>query len=154
MFPTPTRLLGIRTTGSIVVSAALLAVALLLPAPRLSAAAGTSRRPPVPAIADQESDEPNTPGGDVSWPVARKEVQPQYTEAAKREKIQGEVQLSAVVGVDGKVSRVRVTKSLDAKFGLDQAAVDAASKWTFKPAEKNGKAVPVRIEMVMDFRLN
>jgi TonB family protein len=155
MFPTPIRLLGIRTTVSIAASAALLAVALLLPAPRLSAAAGVSRAAPRLATAAQESEEPAIPSraSGVSWPVAVKEVAPQYTEAAKREKVEGEVQLSAVVGVDGKVTKVRVTKSLDTKFGLDQAAVDAASKWTFKPSEKNGKPVPVRIEMMLDFKL-
>lgn len=81
------------------------------------------------------------------------QVNPEYTRAAREAQIVGEVRLAAVVETDGSVGRIRVTKSLDAKYGLDQAAIDATSRWKFEPAKKDGKPVPVRIELVLKFRL-
>jgi TonB family protein len=68
-------------------------------------------------------------------------------------KIQGVVRLEAVVEPDGTLTRIKVTKSLDQEHGLDQAAIDAASLWEFSPSTKDGKPVPVLIEMEMEFRL-
>jgi TonB family protein len=48
---------------------------------------------------------------------------------------------------------VNVTKSLDTQYGLDQAAMDAARRWTFKPGTKGGKAVPVQVDLMMRFTL-
>ena len=67
------------------------------------------------------------PGSGVSWPKPIKQVDPQYTDAAKQAGIQGIVRLKAVVEADGSVDRIAVTKSLDTKYGLDQAAIAAAS---------------------------
>jgi outer membrane biosynthesis protein TonB len=36
---------------------------------------------------------------------------------------------------------------------LDQAAVDAAKQWEFRPAMLNGEAVPVLIQLEMNFTL-
>ena len=81
------------------------------------------------------------------------ETKPVYTQAAKDAKIQGDVQLLVVVTADGDVGDVSVSKSLDATYGLDQAAVDAARLWKFKPGTKGGKAVPVQVELQMRFTL-
>jgi protein TonB len=94
------------------------------------------------------------PGNGVSWPTAIREQQPQYTSEAMRAKIQGEVQLAAVVAPNGTVTDVKVTKSLDRVYGLDEAAVAAAKLWLFSPCKKDNKAVPCAIEMVLDFRLH
>lgn len=94
------------------------------------------------------------PGNGVSWPSAIREAQPQYTSEAMRAKIQGAVHLSAVVAPNGVVTDVKVTKSLDRVYGLDNAAIDAAKKWLFSPCRKDNKPVPCAIEMVLDFRLH
>ena len=77
---------------------------------------------------------------------------PRYTEEARQANIQGEVHLEAVVDSTGHVDQILVTKSLDP--GLDQAAIDAASQWVFKPATRNGTPVAVAVEMVLAFRLH
>ena len=59
----------------------------------------------------------------------------------------------AVVDVDGSVTQVRVTRSLDNTFGLDQAAIDAARQWKFEPGTLKGKPVPVLITLLLEFRL-
>jgi TonB family protein len=82
-----------------------------------------------------------------------REVKPKYTKAAMDAKIQGAVWLEAVVLEDGTVGAVRVTKSLDTEHGLDVEAVNAMKQWTFKPGTKDGKAVPVQIDVEMTFRL-
>jgi protein TonB len=89
----------------------------------------------------------------VTLPSVVSEVKPVYTQAAKDAKIQGEVQMAVVVNADGAVGDVNVTKSLDTQYGLDQAAVDAARRWTFKPGTKGGKAVPVQVDLMMRFTL-
>jgi protein TonB len=93
------------------------------------------------------------PGHGVSVPTLIKEVKPNYTPEAKAAKIAGTVFMSAVVLQDGTVGDVRVTRSLDAKFGLDTEAVKAAKQWTFKPGMKDGKPVAVLVTIEMAFTL-
>jgi len=88
------------------------------------------------------------------FPVALRQVHPQYTSDAMRAKIQGDVELQIVVLADGTVDRVRVTKSLDKVFGLDEAAVRAAKEWKFKAATLNDIPVPVAINLNLTFRLH
>ena len=77
-----------------------------------------------------------------------------YTPAAMQAKIQGDVELSAVVRADGTVGDVTVTQSLDTTYGLDDAAVEAARQWTFTPGTKDGQAVDVEVHMNMRFTLS
>jgi TonB family protein len=89
----------------------------------------------------------------VTLPTVVSEVKPVYTQAAKDARIQGDVEIRTVVKADGTVGDVTVTKSLDKQYGLDQAAVDATRQWKFKPGTKDGKAVPVQVDMQMRFTL-
>ena len=92
------------------------------------------------------------PGNGVSLPVLVREFKPQYTPAAMRAGVQGVVVLECVVGIDGTVTDVRVTRSLDT--GLDQEAIKAAKRWLFKPGTKDGQPVPVRITLELAFTLS
>lgn len=95
------------------------------------------------------------PGNGVSWPEVRREEKPKYTSDAMRAKIQGQVELEIVVLENGTVGEVRVTKSLDRTYGLDIAAMEAAKKWVFLPGkDKDGKPVPTRVGLVLEFRLH
>ena len=67
--------------------------------------------------------------------------------------IQGSVMLETVVLADGSVGDVRVVKSLDSEFGLDQQAVDAMKLWTFKPGTRDGEPVRVAVQVEMTFTL-
>ena len=95
---------------------------------------------------------PETPG--LKAPVLKHTVYPRYTSDAMRAKLQGVVEVQAVVMPDGSVSRARVTTSLDKAFGLDEQAVIAAKQWTFEPGELNGKSVPVAVSLKLEFRLH
>jgi protein TonB len=89
----------------------------------------------------------------LTMPAVVKEVKPSYTDAAKRERIQGSVTLEVVVLKDGTVGEVVVTRSLDQTYGLDEQAVNAARQWRFKPGKKDGQPVPVRVELEFTFTL-
>lgn len=93
-----------------------------------------------------------TPG--LVMPKATWEEKPRYTAEAMRQKIQGIVEIQAVVGPDGKVARARVAKSLDAQYGLDDEALTAARLWRFEPGTLNGTAVPVLMTLKLEFRLH
>jgi len=93
------------------------------------------------------------PGSGVTLPVVVREVKPRYTQAAMKAKIEGTVWVSCVVNRDGDVTDVKVTKSLDAEYGLDQEAVNSAAQWKFKPGQKDGKPVAVRITIELTFTL-
>jgi TonB family protein len=66
-------------------------------------------------------------------------------------KIQGQVGLSCVVLPDGSVGDVEVVSPLDP--GLDEQAIKAARQWRFKAGTKDGRPVPVRIELDFTFTL-
>jgi TonB family protein len=46
-----------------------------------------------------------------------------------------------------------VTRSLDTTYGLDAEAVKAVKQWVFDPGTKDGKAVPVLVQIEMSFSL-
>ena len=89
----------------------------------------------------------------VSNPVIVSEAKPRYTAAAMRQKIQGSVEMSAIIGTDGKPTEIKVVKSLDGRYGLDDNAVAALKEWRFKPAMKDGKPVRILVTVEMSFAL-
>jgi protein TonB len=93
------------------------------------------------------------PGNGVSAPKLIKQAKPKYTREAMAAKIQGTVLLSAVIREDGTVGEVKVTRSLDTKYGLDNEAVKAAKQWTFEPGLKDGKPVNVVMTIEIGFTL-
>ena len=80
-----------------------------------------------------------------TMPVVLSEVKPDYTPEAKKQGIQGIVESSVVVRDDGAVGEVKVTRSLDDKYGLDEQAVIAMKKWRFRPGTKDGKPVAEQV---------
>ena len=93
------------------------------------------------------------PGNGVTLPEIVQEVKPAYTSDAMRAKVQGTVLLEAVVAADGSVRDVRVIRSLDPTFGLDQEAMKAARQWRFRPGTRFGQPVPVLITIELMFTL-
>jgi TonB family protein len=90
-------------------------------------------------------------GGDVKAPVKLSTPQPQYTEIARKARIQGVVIVQAIIDKSGSVTNVQVLKGLP--MGLDQAAVEAIKKWKFEPATLNGKPVDVYYNLTVNFTL-
>jgi periplasmic protein TonB len=70
-----------------------------------------------------------------------------------RAKISGTVLLEAVVLPDGTVGDVRIRRSLDPTFGLDQEAVRTVKSWKFRPGTLHGRAVAAWVIVELEFTL-
>ena len=92
-------------------------------------------------------------GNGVTPPVATYQPKPKYTADAMRAKVQGTVQMSAVVMPDGSVTNIQIVRSLDQSFGLDEEAKRTAALWRFRPGTRLGEPVAVRILIELDFNL-
>jgi TonB family protein len=65
--------------------------------------------------------------------------------------VAGMSEYHVVVSADGKPGEIAVARPIG--FGLDESAVEAIRKATFEPALKDGKPVPVMLDMVFQFRI-
>jgi periplasmic protein TonB len=93
------------------------------------------------------------PGNGVTTPRIVRQVRPAYTSEAMRAKVQGTVLLQCTVTPAGDVTDVRVIRSLDPVFGLDQEAIKAARGWKFTPGTRMGQPVAVEITIELMFSL-
>ncbi len=93
------------------------------------------------------------PGNGVETPQPLRQARPNYTSEAMRAKIQGEVIIEAVVLPDGTVGDVKVVRSLDKNFGLDEEALKAAKQWRFRPGTRFGEPVAVLVTIALTFTL-
>ena len=59
--------------------------------------------------------------------------------------------MSLIVGTDGRVHSVKVTRALG--MGLDEESVKTVERWVFQPAVRGGKAVAAVINVDISFRL-
>ncbi len=93
------------------------------------------------------------PGSGVTSPALISQVKPQYTTEAMRAKIQGKVWLEVVVMPDGRPGDIKIARSLDRTFGLDEEAIKAMRQWRFRPGTRQGSPVPVIVTVEMEFSL-
>ena len=89
--------------------------------------------------------------GEISNPVLITQVLPEYSEEARKARYQGRVVLDTTILEDGSVQVVRVVRGIG--FGLDEKAITAVLQWRFKPARKDGKPVPVALNVEVNFNL-
>ena len=78
-------------------------------------------------------------------------TQPSYTPEAKAARIQGTVELTAVVNAAGRAEEITVTRSLDP--GLNTNSVLALTQWIFEPGTKDGQPVDVAVTIDINFML-
>ncbi|HLK06316.1 MAG TPA: TonB family protein [Candidatus Angelobacter sp.] len=91
----------------------------------------------------------NDPGGEAPRPLSTPE--PKYSKSARKQKIEGVVTLSVVIGTDGMAHDVKVVKSLEPT--LDANAIAAVKTWKFAPATKDGRPVAVAMRLEVAFKL-
>jgi TonB family protein len=108
-----------------------------------AAAAKTDYRPDDPAVMGQTA-------------VDRKarlitNFEPESNEYAQDAGVAGMALYHAVIGADGKPGEVAVARPIG--FGLDENAVAAIRNAKFDPALKDGKPVPVLLDLVVEFRI-
>jgi TonB family protein len=90
-------------------------------------------------------------GGEVSQPVPIYKIEPEYSEEARKAKYSGTVLLSVIIDANGNTRDIHVVRPLG--LGLDEKAIEAVSKWRFRPAMKGGHPVAVQAQVEVNFRL-
>jgi protein TonB len=85
-------------------------------------------------------------------PVAVTRAEPRYPDIARDAGVEGRVVVKALVGKDGRVMDVVIAPGGSIPL-LDDAALEAARRWVFKPALANGHPVIVWVALRFDFSL-
>ena len=106
-------------------------------------------RQPLPTKPEPKP-EPIVVIGNIRPPRKVFHVNPVYPPLAARARIQGTVQLQAVIDAEGRVSNITVVESITL---LDRAAIEAVQQWRYVPTFLNGRAVPVIMTVEVEFRL-
>jgi TonB family protein len=78
-------------------------------------------------------------------------VRPEYTEEARRKRIEGEVWLEILFAADGQARVQRILRPLG--YGLDENAVRAAGQIRFRPAREGSVAVDETATVRVQFQL-
>lgn len=78
---------------------------------------------------------------------------PRYPQAAFEQSITGKVELRVEVDATGKTGAIRVLSSTPAGV-FDAVSIEAAQKWTFEPALKDGKAVASAVKVPLTFAMD
>jgi periplasmic protein TonB len=87
----------------------------------------------------------------VTVPQVIYSPEPNFSDEARKAKVEGTVQLLVVVGKDGRTYDIRVSQSVG--MGLDEQAMAAVRNWLFRPATLNGHPVATQIAVQVDFHL-
>jgi TonB family protein len=127
--------------------------------PRLAPASSVSQQPDKFVAFDDDSGVPEMtaracapePEHNVTMPHAIFVPDPEYSEQARKKKINGTVVVSLTVTVDGTTRDIKVVKGVG--YGLDEKAVAAVSRWKFSPALKDGQPIEKEITAEVAFRL-
>ena len=82
-------------------------------------------------------------------PVPYRRIKPEYTQTARDYGVSAVVEIEADIEADGRVSRAEVVRW--AGFGLDGSAVEAVRKMNWRPAERNGKPLAMRVLLRYNF---
>jgi len=90
-------------------------------------------------------------GGGVSEPKLIVQVDPEFSEEARKAKFSGDVTVRLVVDENGNPTHVSVVQ--DVGMGLGEKAVEAVRQYKFKPAMKDGKPVKVEVYVVVKFQI-
>lgn len=106
---------------------------------------------PAPSsVIDLSTDEGASANGDLREPAPYRRLRPAYTDPAARAEAEATVDALVEIGADGEVADVRVVRW--AGFGLDEEVVATVRRMHFRPAQREGKPVPVRVLLRYNFR--
>ncbi len=90
-------------------------------------------------------------GGGVSAPVVIYQVEPEFSEEARKAKFAGNVLVALQVDAQGRPQNVHVISGVG--MGLDDKAVEAVKQYKFKPAMEAGKPVTVALNIEVNFQI-
>lgn len=88
----------------------------------------------------------------LTKPKPVKVVRPEYTEQARQAQVEGAVRVQVTIDEKGSVAKVEVLKGLG--FGLDEAAIEAIQKMSFRPGTRCQKPTLSQITFNLRFSLS
>lgn len=92
------------------------------------------------------SREPLVVAGEVVPPEIVHRVTPDFSSVGQI-RVWGVPVVEIVIGIDGRVERIRFLKSVDSEF--DRAIIAAISQWRYEPAKLNGEPVAVYLNLTV-----
>jgi TonB family protein len=104
----------------------------------------------VPVIEDAPDDEATAERQGLRLPQPYRRLRPLYPETAARADAEATVDVQLEIDTEGEVSSVEVVRW--AGFGLDEATVNTVRQLHFRPARRDGVAVPMRVMLRYNFR--
>lgn len=98
----------------------------------------------------EELPEENSPESkNFRTPVPYKRIKPAYTQSAFLYDVRATVDIEVDIDASGKVLRTNVVRW--AGFGLDESADAAVRQMNWRPAERNGRTLPMRVLLRYNF---
>lgn len=83
-------------------------------------------------------------------PLPYRRIKPAYTDTADFYNVEATVDILVDVGESGEILRTEITRW--AGYGLDEAVTEAVRKMIWRPADRNGKPLPMRILLRYNFK--
>lgn len=87
----------------------------------------------------------------VTGPELIYQIDPEFSDEARKARYQGTVLVGLTVGADGLPRNMKILRALG--MGLDEKALEAVRQYRFKPGTKDGKPVPTLLAIEVDFRI-
>ena len=114
---------------------------------------GESKQPALPLTSIHQVQPAADPGKsqNVTAPKPIYKPEPAYTPEARLAHIEGWVVLFIDIDASGQVVKDSIVRPVG--MGLDDNAVQTVQTWKFEPATRDGKPVPVRVLVEVNFRL-
>jgi len=130
------------------------------PVPPSRTIAPLSTIPIVPGDGNSQVDGPDFRNGNPIFtvrnldrvPAARVQMPPDYPVDLKTAGISGSVTVEFVIDPTGAVVRAQVVRSSNREF--EAPALRAVMKWRFEPGRRNGRPVPFRLTVPIDFAID
>jgi TonB family protein len=95
------------------------------------------------------NDEAAPASSGVAAPTALEQQQPAYPLSAAESGAHGDVAVNVEIDTEGNITGVALAHGVEPR--LDHAAIEAASHWRFRPALRDGVAVPSRVQLLFHF---
>jgi TonB family protein len=102
------------------------------------------------SVPGHTQDEPKKISKTEGLNAVKTKVAPEYPAVAKQLKIEGAVELEALVTESGTVDKVNI---ISGNPILTRPASDAVKKWKFAPFTSDGKAVKALVPVSMSFKM-
>lgn len=103
-----------------------------------------------PVITEAPDTEEAATAEGIRLPMPYRRLRPEYTPAAAEMEVEAVVDVLVDIDADGEVARAEVVRW--AGYGLDDAALATVHRLHFRPATRNGEAMPLRVLLRYNFR--